>query len=434
MRVYPAKNRSGQLLANTYLVTFEDASNGDYQDYVFRLSNVKPAAPSGGGTTYELLMSTAANRSNPVTLQGQSVSGNIYAFTTPTSGVTRVRYFLDDPSMAGSPRLVEASAPYDFAGTGADGTANPFNTASVSNGTHTMTSAVDLAAGGTQVINATFTVNNTTGAPSLFAWTTKSPSPIARFEAQGAAANGKLYVFGGFISGTCCIATVRSDVFDPATNTWTRIADLPEPITHSPVVVDGNTLYLVGGYVGDHPGPATTHVWKYNVSSDTWSAGPDLPAARGAGAAVRLSRELHYFGGDDRGQPFAGDKGTHYVLSLDGGTSWTTAASMPNPRNHLTGATVGGKIYAIGGQHQHNEASGNQAEVDAYDPAADSWSRVADLPAARGHVSSTVRNGRILAIGGTHDGDVPSAAVTAYDPATDVWLKLPSLPGGRKTP
>ncbi len=42
-RVYPLKNREGQLLANSYLVTFEDANNGDYQDYVFVVMNVKPA-------------------------------------------------------------------------------------------------------------------------------------------------------------------------------------------------------------------------------------------------------------------------------------------------------------------------------------------------------------------------------------------------------
>ena len=42
-RVYPLKNREGQPLANTYLVTFEDANNGDYQDYVFVVKNVQPA-------------------------------------------------------------------------------------------------------------------------------------------------------------------------------------------------------------------------------------------------------------------------------------------------------------------------------------------------------------------------------------------------------
>ncbi|MEE6273726.1 malectin domain-containing carbohydrate-binding protein [Georgenia sp. MJ206] len=42
-RIYPARDRAGVLMANSYIVAFEDASNGDYQDYVFLLSGVRPA-------------------------------------------------------------------------------------------------------------------------------------------------------------------------------------------------------------------------------------------------------------------------------------------------------------------------------------------------------------------------------------------------------
>ncbi len=45
-RVYPLKNRSGALVPNAYLVAFEDATNGDYQDYVFVMRNVQPAGTS----------------------------------------------------------------------------------------------------------------------------------------------------------------------------------------------------------------------------------------------------------------------------------------------------------------------------------------------------------------------------------------------------
>ncbi|MFD1506959.1 choice-of-anchor D domain-containing protein [Georgenia yuyongxinii] len=47
-RIYPAKNRSGAPIANTYIVAFEDASNGDYQDYVFLVTGVKPAGEAPG--------------------------------------------------------------------------------------------------------------------------------------------------------------------------------------------------------------------------------------------------------------------------------------------------------------------------------------------------------------------------------------------------
>lgn len=42
LRVYPVANRAGILQKNTYLLCFEEAKNGDYQDYVFLLSNVIP--------------------------------------------------------------------------------------------------------------------------------------------------------------------------------------------------------------------------------------------------------------------------------------------------------------------------------------------------------------------------------------------------------
>ncbi len=42
-RIYPLKDRQGNPLPFSYLVCYEDASNGDYQDYMFRLDNVKPA-------------------------------------------------------------------------------------------------------------------------------------------------------------------------------------------------------------------------------------------------------------------------------------------------------------------------------------------------------------------------------------------------------
>lgn len=45
VRTYPLRDRAGVAIANAFLVCFEEAANGDYQDYVFTLSNVEPVAP-----------------------------------------------------------------------------------------------------------------------------------------------------------------------------------------------------------------------------------------------------------------------------------------------------------------------------------------------------------------------------------------------------
>ena len=45
VRTYPVKDRQGNVVPNSYLINFEDASNGDYQDYCYVISNVRPFEP-----------------------------------------------------------------------------------------------------------------------------------------------------------------------------------------------------------------------------------------------------------------------------------------------------------------------------------------------------------------------------------------------------
>jgi glucose/arabinose dehydrogenase/N-acetylneuraminic acid mutarotase/endonuclease YncB( thermonuclease family) len=289
--------------------------------------------------------------------------------------------------------------------------------------TVTATSQADPARSASAIVTLVPPVN-----PSLFSWDTKAPGPIGRMEAQGGVVIGKLYIFGGFTT-SFDIVTTRADVYDPAANTWTRVADVPEPLTHSADGVDGQTIYLIGGYIGGDPGPSSPRVWKYDTVANTWSAGPTLPGQRAGGGAARVARFLYFFGGatrtagmnDDTDQPFA------YRLDLDGGTSWTRIADLPNPRNHIGGVALNGKVYAIGGQHAHEEGPGNQAEVDVYDPATNVWTRVRDLPTPTGHVAIVELAGRILAMG----NGPATADVVLYDPAANVWMRLPSLPQAR---
>ena len=41
-RIYPVKDKEGRLLKHTYLICFEEAKNGDYNDYVFLVKNIVP--------------------------------------------------------------------------------------------------------------------------------------------------------------------------------------------------------------------------------------------------------------------------------------------------------------------------------------------------------------------------------------------------------
>lgn len=268
-------------------------------------------------------------------------------------------------------------------------------------------------------------------------WQTLAPSPITRAESVGTVVNGKLYVMGGFhglIKPNHYIAQARCDVFDPATNTWTRIADMPEPFTHSQAAVDGTTMWFVGAYVGNHPGPGTTHVWKYDTATNVWSRGPDLPVARGAGASAIVGRELHFFGGMNKTRTI--DEADQYVLNLDDvAAGWTKLASMPTARNHVSAAAVNGQIYVIGGQTQQEEQAKVFSVVEKYDPGTDTWSKVASLPAPRSHVSegTFVLDGKIIVVGGETGYEQQQKTIFSYDPATDTWSTIGELPAVRST-
>lgn len=265
---------------------------------------------------------------------------------------------------------------------------------------------------------------------SLFAWLPRSDALVDRVEAVGAVVDRKLYVFGGFVDTDLHISPFV-DRYDPATDKWEQIGEMPAPVSHITPAVDGTTIWLAGGFLGDHPGPATANVWQYDAISGSWQAGPPLPEARAGGVLIRYERMLHYFGG------FKNDRETttsdHWTLNLDGGQVWQAAVPMPTPRGHQSGIVLQEHIYLIGGQTGHDQNPLDHPNVYRYDPALQSWTEVAQLPAPRSHFESAIFTLRdqIVIIGGrtnTIPGQGQLTTALLYDPTADIWIALPKLP------
>jgi YD repeat-containing protein len=120
----------------------------------------------GAFGSYAVQSSTSANRSSPVSLQGQTVSGNIYAFVNPTTSVSEVRFYVDDPGMVHAPFRTDTAAPFDLAGSSGSN-AVAFDTGTLSAGPHVITAAVTLTSGKTEVASAEFAARS--GSPGT-AW------------------------------------------------------------------------------------------------------------------------------------------------------------------------------------------------------------------------------------------------------------------------
>jgi len=61
--------------------------------------------------------------------------------------------------------------------------------------------------------------------------------------------------------------------------------------------------------------------------------------------------------------------------------TWTGAAPMPTPRDHLASASRDGLVHVIGGRSATLGLTGSTHEV--YDPASNTWSTAAELPTGR---------------------------------------------------
>ena len=265
-------------------------------------------------------------------------------------------------------------------------------------------------------------------------WSHLAARPEGTSEVEGELVGGKLYSFGGFDwFKSCCTPTRHAFVYDPATDRWSQLADMPEGVSHAGTTTDGTDIYWAGGFVEDAPRTfqifGTVHVWRYRVASNTYEAMPDLPQPRGAGALQYLDGKFHFFGGESLGQGY--DTPEHWVLDLaGGGTTWMPAAPLPRARNHLGSTVFGGKIYAVGGQHGHDEGLVEVPDVDVYEPATDSWTRLADMPHGRGHIAQATFpfEGRILVLGGEIANGVYTDEAAAYDPVTNRWAELTPMP------
>ena len=66
---------------------------------------------------------------------------------------------------------------------------------------------------------------------------------------------------------------------------------------------------------------------------------------------------------------------------------WSTGTDMPTPRSEVAYASLGTKIYVIGGAG--NTSPGNKKIVEAYDSSSNKWTTsIASLPVAVNHAGS----------------------------------------------
>ena len=109
--------------------------------------------------------------------------------------------------------------------------------------------------------------------------------------------------------------------------------------------------------------------------------------------------------------------------------SWSRGALLPTARSEMRAAAWDDRIYVPGGLGRF----GSLGAFESYDPTADAWRVLPDLPVPVHHAGVAAVDGRVFVAGGYRDLTFrpDHAALFAFDVARERWERLPDLPAAR---
>lgn len=220
--------------------------------------------------------------------------------------------------------------------------------------------------------------------------------------------------------------TVRVAVASPpAPGQWGRRAELIEANSEMSVAGLDGRIYVFGGYPSSRVSVSSVQV--YDTATGRWQLTTPLPVPLNHTVAASVGGRLYVIGG----QRDAGGAGPFVdtVHEFDPATAaWTRRAPMPTARSGAAAAVVDGRIYVVGGRPPR----GNDFAV--YDPAADRWTELPPLPTQRNHLGATAVGGKVYVIGGRFGAGFESERtdrIEIFDPATGEWSMGAPMPRPR---
>ena len=190
--------------------------------------------------------------------------------------------------------------------------------------------------------------------PLTDAWSFGADMPWQANGCSTGVINGLVYACGGLVGG---VPVSTCGVYDPGTDRWNpggvALASMPVGVHAGACGTDGQSLWVFGGLSLTGAGPPRDNVQRYDPVLDQWedsgsasSSLVSMPLERAwTGRAVWLRGEFLIFGGEVRGVSFA------EVQAYDpAGNSWRAEQPMPTPRGGIQPARIDSRVCVVGGR------------------------------------------------------------------------------------
>jgi len=257
---------------------------------------------------------------------------------------------------------------------------------------------------------------------------------------------GKIYLAGGFIpegdgtQDTAYRSSRWAHCYDPATDQWTQLPDLPARREYTRAIATEDAVYVLGGGAQEKPFKAYADVYRLDIGKTAlaWQTLSPLTVPVTHMAADRVGSFMIVAGGNrydfaEKGYSPKTIQGVTNVFDLtkpDQG--WQQRAPIPGtPRGWSASAVLGGKFYMLGGVTWNEKGRQRLQETLSYDPTKNEWQRLTDFPWQISGWEGDAYAGRyIIVVGGAGArwNDVPFV----YDTQEDRWMRStsPLPPGG----
>jgi N-acetylneuraminic acid mutarotase len=248
-------------------------------------------------------------------------------------------------------------------------------------------------------------------------WKTLAPMPAGRDDAAVETINGIIYVVDGSSGG----ATPTLQAFNPTTNTWTTLANIPLTSfqTGAAAGVINSQLYIAGGWTISPPLPNNT-LFMYDPPSNTWTTLATISHLSACGGAGVINSKFYVTTACNGFSGYYSYLDVYDPLS----NAWTSLPGSASVHAYPAFGVINDELYIAGGQ---NDSGAYTSVLEAYNPATNSWTTLAPMPTPIAYAASVALNGQLYVFGGFNGTD-DVATVQAYDPHKNKWRTLPSLP------